>query len=29
MSEFDVLDPRFGKLAIRHAKLERLWSGAR
>lgn len=26
MSEFEVLDPRFGKLVIRHAKLERLWS---
>ena len=29
MSEFEVLDPRFGKLIIRHAKLERLWTGAR
>jgi hypothetical protein len=28
MSEFEVLDPRFGKLVIRHAKLERLWTGA-
>jgi gluconolactonase len=29
MSELEVLDPRFGKLVIRHAKLERLWTGAR
>ena len=29
MSEFEVLDPRFSKLVIRHAKLERLWTGAR
>jgi gluconolactonase len=29
MSEFEILDPRFAKLVIRHAKLERLWTGAR
>src|SRR3981081_1271535 len=29
MSEFEILDPRFGKLVIHHAKLERLWTGAR
>jgi gluconolactonase len=29
MGEFEVLDPRFGKLVIGHAKLERLWTGAR
>ena len=29
MSEFEVLDPRFGKLVIHHSKLERLWTGAR
>jgi gluconolactonase len=29
MSEFEVLDPRFGKLVIGHAKLEHLWTGAR
>src|ERR1700720_4131920 len=29
MSEFEVLDPRFGKLIIGSAKLERLWTGAR
>jgi gluconolactonase len=29
MSEFEVLDPRFAKLTIHHAKLERLWTGAR
>jgi len=29
MSELEVLDPRFGKLVIGHAKLERLWTGAR
>jgi gluconolactonase len=29
MSEFEVLDPRFRKLIIGPAKLERLWTGAR
>jgi hypothetical protein len=29
MSEFEVLDPRFRKLIIGTAKLERLWTGAR
>jgi gluconolactonase len=29
MSEFEILDPRFGKLVIGHAKLEHLWTGAR
>ena len=29
MSDFEVLDPRFGKLVIHHAKLEHLWTGAR
>lgn len=29
MSEVEVLDPRFGKLIIGSAKLERLWTGAR
>ncbi|MBA4789522.1 MAG: SMP-30/gluconolactonase/LRE family protein [Rhizobiales bacterium] len=29
MNEFETLDPRFGKLVIGHAKLERLWTGAR
>ena len=29
MSEVEVLDPRFGKLAINSAKLEQLWTGAR
>lgn len=29
MNEFEMLDPRFGKLVIGHAKLERLWTGAR
>jgi gluconolactonase len=29
MSEFEILDPRFGKLVIGHAKLERLWTGGR
>jgi gluconolactonase len=29
MGEFEILDPRFAKLTIHHAKLERLWTGAR
>ncbi len=29
MSDFTVLDPRFEKLIIGHAKLEQLWTGAR
>ena len=29
MSEFDILDPRFGKLIIGSAKLEQLWTGGR
>lgn len=29
MNEFETLNPRFGKLVIGHAKLERLWTGAR
>ncbi|GBQ27612.1 SMP-30/gluconolactonase/LRE family protein [Gluconacetobacter azotocaptans] len=29
MSDYDVLDARFGALIIGHAKLEKLWSGSR
>jgi gluconolactonase len=29
MSELEILDPRFARLTIHHAKLERLWTGAR
>ena len=29
MSELEILDPRFRKLVIHHARLERLWTGAR
>ncbi|GJD35029.1 SMP-30/gluconolactonase/LRE family protein [Methylobacterium aerolatum] len=29
MSDYDVLDPRFARLIIGHAKLERLWTGGR
>src|SRR5215470_4055148 len=29
MSEFEIRDPRFANLVIHHAKLERLWTGAR
>ncbi|MBZ9705623.1 SMP-30/gluconolactonase/LRE family protein [Mesorhizobium sp. ESP7-2] len=29
MSDYEILDDRFGKLIIGHAKLERLWTGSR
>jgi gluconolactonase len=29
MSEFEVLDPRFARLVIHHAKREQLWTGGR
>jgi gluconolactonase len=29
MSDYEILDPRFQKLIIWHAKLERLWTGSR
>lgn len=29
MSDYDILDPRFGRLIIGHAKLEQLWTGGR
>ena len=29
MSDYEILDPRFQKLIIWHAKLERLWTGCR
>ncbi|MER8701943.1 MULTISPECIES: SMP-30/gluconolactonase/LRE family protein [unclassified Mesorhizobium] len=29
MSDYEILDDRFGKLMIGHAKLERLWTGSR
>ncbi|WP_237152906.1 SMP-30/gluconolactonase/LRE family protein [Oryzibacter oryziterrae] len=29
MSDYEILDPRFSALIISHAKLERLWTGAR
>ena len=28
MSDYRVLDRRFGRLVVGHAKLERLWTGA-
>ncbi len=28
-SEVEILDPRFARLVIGHARLERLWTGAR
>ena len=29
MSDYEIHDPRFAKLIIGHAKLERLWTGSR
>lgn len=29
MSDYRILDPRFGRLIVGHAKLERLWTGGR
>ena len=29
MSDYDILDDRFGALIIGHARLERLWTGCR
>jgi gluconolactonase len=29
MTDYEIHDPRFAKLIIGHAKLERLWTGSR